>query len=421
MLPAALLRRTSPLLPTVVVDSANSGLPDWVSFQRASPAWQFNASGLLEQVDANVPRFDHRPGTGDLLGLLIEESRTNLLLWSEAFDDPEWTKTNVTVTADAIAAPDGNTVADAMFETTANGIHDVIQQATFSNDSNVVASVFVRGGLGRTLTAIFVSTGPQWIGARFDLSDGTFVAQEDNVGTELTAHLGHGIDNVGGGWFRIWVAASTSGITSANMHCRVKKGAQQAHVGETDKGLYWWGAQLEEGSFPTSYIKTEGSTVTREADVATTSDVSWLKDGEGTFLLESSVPVTRSTAGERFIAVNDGTLTKSIVLDYATQKSRAIVQGDTNSFNQSTPDNFVAGIARKSALAYAANDIALAVDGAIIATSSTVVPPTGLTQLQIGSDAGGVAKLTNGHIRRIAYWPHRLPVAALRRLSRSAA
>jgi hypothetical protein len=61
-----------------LVDSA-TGL-NLVTFTRASSATFIDSAGTLQTAAVNVPRFDHNPTTGESLGLLVEEQRTNLLL-----------------------------------------------------------------------------------------------------------------------------------------------------------------------------------------------------------------------------------------------------------------------------------------------------------------------------------------------------
>jgi hypothetical protein len=67
-----------------------------ITFTRSSNATFFDANGTIQTAGANTPRFDHNPATGESLGLLIEEARTNLLLNSETLATQ-----SVTVTAAA--------------------------------------------------------------------------------------------------------------------------------------------------------------------------------------------------------------------------------------------------------------------------------------------------------------------------------
>ena len=85
-----------------------------VTFTRASTGTYVGSDGLIKTAAVNEARFDHNPSTGESLGLLVEEARTNLLTYSEQFDNAAWVKSNSTVTANAGAAPNGTATADLL-------------------------------------------------------------------------------------------------------------------------------------------------------------------------------------------------------------------------------------------------------------------------------------------------------------------
>lgn len=81
--------------PTLLLDFANTKqLDSRITFTRASTATYFDQFGVMQTAASGVARFDHNPTTFESLGLLIEESRTNLLLNSASLATQ-----NVTVTA----------------------------------------------------------------------------------------------------------------------------------------------------------------------------------------------------------------------------------------------------------------------------------------------------------------------------------
>ena len=87
------------------VDTALGG-EELFSVERASPKWVFGPNGKLREVPPNTIARQWDPATGEPLGALIEESRANLLLWSEAFGDAAWAKSQTTIVSDATIAPD---------------------------------------------------------------------------------------------------------------------------------------------------------------------------------------------------------------------------------------------------------------------------------------------------------------------------
>ena len=114
------------------------------------------SDGLLKTAGLNVPRIEFNPITRQCLGLLIEEQRQNLTTWSEDLTQATWTKVNVTATANQTVAPDGNSSADLVAETTANLQHYFYTNAaTVTISVTYTASVFLKKGSG--------ATAPDWV------------------------------------------------------------------------------------------------------------------------------------------------------------------------------------------------------------------------------------------------------------------
>ena len=224
-----------------------------ITFSRASSATYFDEKGVMRTAPAGVPRIDHDPVTGECKGLLIEEQRTNLLTYSEQFDNVAWAKSSATITANTATAPDGLMTADK-FETTGDGASYLYQGKTLTQGQEYTLSVFVKyvSGNGVVWLRDFTELG----NAQFDIVNGTAY----NVSGIATKPQITAFDN---GWYRISaVFKPTIATGNHNMSC--------AHPSSPSPGqvFYSWGAQLEVGSFPTSYIRTETSQVTRAADAA---------------------------------------------------------------------------------------------------------------------------------------------------------
>ena len=197
-------------------------------------------------------------------GMLIEEARTNLVTDSESHTYID-TDVNVTQSGSAGLAPDGTNTAIAFMETAATGDHVSRKSVTIADNQNIIFSFFVKAN-GRTDGQVeFFNAGGGY--ANFDLTAGTI----DSASVYSSATNGStSIEDYGNGWFRVSFGLTTvSGDTSATIQIRVHDSAKNnSYAGDTSKGLLIWGLQLEQGSFPTSYIKTTGSTATRNADVA---------------------------------------------------------------------------------------------------------------------------------------------------------
>ena len=272
--------------PSLLLDFANSkALDPRVSFSRASTATYVGADGLIKTAAINEPRFDHNPSTGESLGLLIEEARTNLLTYSEQFDNAAWTKSAATITANNIAGPDGNTTADLLKEdTSAAALRSVVLNVTYA--TGYTFSIYAKLASGSR--KLYLNGGG--MRAAFDLSSGTIVLSDaSSVGTAS-------ITPVNNGWYRCSVYLSgsvgTNSVTVALSQATASTyGA--SYTGDNTSGVFLWGAQLEAGAFPTSYIPTTSATVTRSADVAQMTGAnfsSWFSSASGSLVSIAQTP-----------------------------------------------------------------------------------------------------------------------------------
>ena len=221
---------------------------------------------VLQTAASGEARFDHDPVTGESKGLLIEEARTNLATYSEDFD--QWTAptapTAASVTDDTIVSPDGN-ITGAKVDFTAADNHPVFINATISlaNGADMTNSLFVKYG-GGNLTSYKLQTFSQGTSNLDGYAVITF--NSSGVITSVTTEANVtsvGYEDVGNGWYRVHaVQNNTTGGTQTVMRLSIGRGA-------SDTGfIYVWGGQVEAGSFPTSYIPTSGSTVTRAVESA---------------------------------------------------------------------------------------------------------------------------------------------------------
>ena len=234
------------------------------------------------------PRFDYDPVTLAPRGLLIEEARTNLLTYSQDWTNAAWSKTNITVTAAATASPDG-TVNAQRLQATATAVTNNVSPSAVVAATAASFSVYVKQGTGATTANSFalrnVTTATTLILGTLNYSTGVFTYSVGSTGVTAI--------NVGNGWWRLVVTA-TSGITSGDSlagYVGFVGGAQTA-----GDHLFAYGAQLEAGSFATSYIPTVASTVTRNADVATmtgTNFSSWYNQSEGALVADFTFAVAQ--------------------------------------------------------------------------------------------------------------------------------
>lgn len=290
--------------PTAIRDSGGS-------FTRASSATYYDSVGTLKTAAVNIPRIGYDPTTHAHKGLIYETAATNLLGYSEQLDNGAWVKTIYTVTANAVAAPDGLTTADKLDEaTTASANREITNTGIsgFTVSTIITASIFVKDA-GRGYTWIRLASGNGTFSSCYavvNLSTGTII----NSGTSGGVLISTSISALNSGWFRVTVTGTLANdVTSAQLSVIAYNGSTTTYAGVAGTGVYAWGAQIETGSIATSYITTPaGATVTRAADVAA-----------GTGFLYTNVPeapVTLLTKPEIFITQSPSVTIQSYVLSF---------------------------------------------------------------------------------------------------------
>lgn len=240
---------------------------------RATTATRVNASGIIESVSTNVPRLDYTGSTCP--SILIEPQRTNLVVYSEQFDNASWAKTAATVTANSIISPDGTQDADTFSGNGVLGTHFLVQSGVSSVTSGLAytTSFYAKKNTNNFIQIVGSSSpyGGNNVWANYDLNLGLV----GSVGTSCTAT----IQSVGNGWYRCTMTATAVSTTNASIYILGLISSATSLRGETNTlntSVYLWGAQLEAGSTATSYIPTTTSTVTRNADSINKTGISSL-------------------------------------------------------------------------------------------------------------------------------------------------
>lgn len=394
--------------PSLLLDFANSKTLDpRITFTRASTATYTGYDGLIKTAASGAPRFDFNPTTGESLGLLIEEQRTNLLTYSEQFDNAVWAKLNATVTANATTAPDGTMTADKLVENTSTSSHYVEQAVSVINGTSYTFSVYAKAGerpgilLGCYLGAPFT--------ARFNLSIGIISSTSSGATANITP--------LNNGWYKCSITMTSAVTGTAWFDYYIDNGTVSSYTGDGTSGIYIWGAQLEAGAFATSYIPTTSAQATRAADNAVmtgTNFSSWYRQDEGTvFAKADSEYSTSSITEQTLFSISDATANNYIkgVRVSATNQFYGTVSGATQfSLNGGTfttnPSLF--------GNSYKLNDIAASFNAAAVLTDTVATIPT-VTQVGIGNSLG--ASYLNGHIAKLAYYPKRLTNAELQSIT----
>ena len=405
--------------PTLNLNFAGSRTLDpRITFTRTSTGTYMGSDGLIKVASANSPRFDHRYVNGEIesLGLLVEESRQNLLTGSEDFGPSYWSALNsVSTSLNAVASPDGNSTADKFIENT-NTTHKVLARTfTLTASTTYTYSLFVKAAERNAIMIhIRKSDYTDRFGASFNLSTQAVTNETSGVGVLDSAD----IKKYPNDWYRISITGNIGTNTSAvvPMYLIGSGGAFDiAYTGDGTSGIYVWGAQLEQGSFPTSYIPTQNSTVTRTADNASMTGSnfsSWFNQGDGTFLINGSAPYQfqRSFGVSAFntATVNDNRL--SIRMGNTFMRTNAVEQ--FGFYQQQSTNSY------KVAVAYGTNTASQVLNAVIAGTDTSVITPSNYDVMEIGKVESNTSLYTNGTISQLIYYPTRLPNSQLQTLTR---
>jgi hypothetical protein len=404
--------------------AAMPALDPRITFTRASTGTFLNSAGVLTSAATNEPRFDYNPSTLAARGLLIEEARTNNLTYSEDFGNAAWTKGGATVSTDTTTAPTGTTVADSLIEDSSTGQHRVFRSATGTTNTNPYTfSVFAKANT-RTRIYLGIAEGTTFVrqgNAIFDLSAGTVVFAGGGSGGATGGSAT--ITAVGNGWYRCTYTLTLGGtdttvFSDINL---VSTGTTINYTGDGTSGLFLWGAQLEAGAFPTSYIPTTTTALTRAADVASVNTLSpWYNSAEGSVYVSATLlNAPTSLAGASLYSLSNGTVSERIsVLTGGGSGGNintivtddAVLQAQTVNGGLSTAGTY------NYANAYKLNDFASVVNGGTAVTDGLGSLPT-VDRLILGANAVGNIGFLNGYLRRIVYYPRRLSNAELQSIT----
>jgi hypothetical protein len=288
-------------------------------------------------------------------------------------------KGNATISANTSATldPSGYNGSDKLQEDSSTDAHFFGSDTVSASSGDVVTySIFLKAA-ERSFAAIRLYTGSSSVFGYYNLANGT-------LGTIGAGGTGT-IVSYGNGWYRcsLTITMASSSITLPYVFTSTGDGVN-SYTGVTGNGIYCFGAQQEIGSYPTSYIPTLGSSVTRLADAASKTGISSLiGQTEGTMFVEGSIIASDSVNSNLFAALEKTSSGATIRIfkagtssGYSGNKIIAdIFNGSTFSAQMEGPV-IPSGQTFKAALAYKENDFALAVNGVIVATDNSGVVPT---------------------------------------------
>jgi hypothetical protein len=349
----------------------------------------------------DVPRLDYSGGATNPT-LLLEGQRTNEVAYSEDYSTG-WSKSNTTTIARDAISPDGLGNASKIYPNSSGNYRHIRNPFLSPSSGLYTFSIFAKAGeLDHLVLIDYDGSG---IGIDFDLTNG--------VATDNATSPFDNVDMIdyGDGWYRCIATATDMyfyWILSDN-------GGLSVTANGTD-GLFIWGAMAETGSYPTSYIPTSGTSVTRVADVCDDAgDATIFNDSEGCLFVEIAALADDLTS--RVISLNDGSTSNRVIILYQTITSaiRVIVSsGGSIQFDSNTQSYDITNF-NKIALKYKENDFALWINGTEVSTDISGLTPIGLNNLEF-NNANGTSNFF-GKCKQLIYFNEALTDTELEELT----
>ena len=382
---------------------------------------------------SGAPRFDHDPATGESLGLLIEESRTNLFTYSNF---PQSTPTSTptgwlgwnpaTFLTSQTLSPDG--VSFGLFHGSLNqnggGIRKDLTGLTAGGSYYLTA--WVKGLTSEELTyftnnnAIGTKTGtasgaqdvPWFAATKVKIAIGNLSGSGASGNTQITLTQE---------WQKLEAAITVDNAGSVRII--INNDVSDTGTGNQDGGgtFLIWGAQLEEGAFPSSYIPTTNSTVTRppdDAQITGTNFTSFYNESNGTaFIQISTKGESNSLPFQTYFAFNSDGGNRWGICHRRSASDVIAYVGQSGNFETFSYGSFAVNQSM-SIVMHQPNGSSIqgVKDGGSFQSVNTAKNPNFINNLSIGKQISDNSNL-NGHIKRLTYMPYRLPGTILQSMT----
>ena len=382
------------------------------TFTRGSVATRINAQGLIENVASGQSRLDYPLIDGVQKGCphhILEPARTNIVPRSEDIDTG-WSKINTTVANNQTISPNGTLNAGLVTATTATGQHilfDNIQNSVTAG-SDCFISCFVKKSTTR-----YIGLNDWYSGALIyiDLDTNSIISETGGASESI-------IENYGNGWFRVGFKFTAHSSGDNEFVLYVNDNSNNNSYTGSGESVYIWGAQIEQGSYVTSYIPNYGTSagITRSAETATgAGNSTTFNDSEGVLMAEISALANDGTT--RQIDLSFGAANSDYVrLEFATTSN--LIYGVIKNTTQQAALSYTLPSStdlNKIAIKYKVNDFSLFVNGFEVDTDTNGTTPSNLNNLNFTS--GTNANPFYGNTKQIQYFDSALDSQQLEQLT----
>jgi len=403
LIPAAQGSKLFSVLPS-------SGVGDF-DFSRSGTATRINSQGLIEEVANGQSRLNYPMINGKVVGCphhILEPARTNVFQRSEEFSNAYWNTARIETPYIAdVLSPDGTlnayTLEISNGETGGGGVYKSISVtgdnswSVFAKKNTVDYLVLGDTGLDGSRNVVY-----------FNLSNGTIGSEYQNATGEM--------QDFGNGWYRCTMKYTLTSSGNKFIYMTNIDGTTTNGVQGGDS-IYIYGAQLEQGSYPTSYIKSNGSATTRSAETATGSgDAATFNDSEGVLMAEIAALADDSLS--RKISLNSGGGNNQITVSYGSGGSNIIqsiiYNGTSVLVNMSYSSTNITN-SNKIAIKYTSGNSSLWVNGVEVDTDNSAF--SGLSISALSFDNGGPVNIFYGNTKQLQYYNSALTDSELEQLT----
>jgi len=329
-------------------------------FTRASSSTYVASDGLIKTSTTGQPRIDFLDNTNG--ALLLEPQRTNVLTYSEDFSQSFWAKSSVTLTT-GFVSPDGTTNASKLVSTGADG--SMQNSYTVSSGTTYTISVYLKTVSGTLDTTIGLGS------PGFPQNEGTGGRYKNITVTNE------------------WKRYSLTSTADASAVTGVGFGGFSGF--STGEEVLIWGIQLEESAYPTSYIPTSGSTVTRVSEVCDNGGNNQvINSTEG--VLFADIEFLTFTGGD-YLGLNDGSNTQRVLIE----RSGTSLRGNINSIQLTST---LSSLNNKLAIKWKLNDFQMYLNGVKVSEITSGGVPSGLDRLEF-EIGGGLGLFFYGKVKQL--------------------
>lgn len=357
-----------------------------------------------------LPRYDYDASTTPATprGMLIEEARSNLLTYSEQFDNAAWAVGAINMASPVVnsaTAPDGTQSADKIIPNTTNGFHRASNQLTVSAAVHVFSAYLKAGGLTKVKLQTYDTGSGTKANVDFDLSAGSIIATTTGTGF-ITA--------VGNGWYRCAVVSASAHSAGATQFwvAPLDAAGTNSFAGDGVSGVIVWGAQVEVGAWASSYMPSVNG-ANRVADVVrlTGAALTVLSGTAASAVVEyANLPAAQISGAAPWSLIGNSGGINGLIRINGNTTFQSYAGGVTISATLGG-GNFTTASGGRAAVAF--NGVGRSIVGGNGTVVSDANAPSGLSSgVWLGSASGSAS--IGGNVKSIALYNSRLPDATLK-------